>query len=269
MRGYTKLFQSIITSTVWQESNDAKALWVTMLALKDSDQVCRATVPALAKLNNLTIEEAEAILTKFEQPDPYSRSSEFEGRRIERCDQGWLILNGQKYQERIVQDERREYKRLKAQEYREKNRRQRVDKRGQTWTRVDEVDTQDPYKTNTRQKKEENKVAFAKRPFSRFWETYPKRNGRKAGKAKAEKVWKSLKLEDQDKALEALTAQLDNFRKCRQQGVFVAEFPDAFRWLRDRRFEDEVGEIERQESDWDAYVRQCREEEKPSEQRTI
>lgn len=118
MTGYTKLFQTIITSTIWNESNDCKALWITILALKGKDHICRATVPSLAKLNNLSIEDTEKHLKKFQEPDPYSRSTEFDGRRIQRVDGGWLVLNGNKYSQLMRSAERTEYVKEKVREHR-------------------------------------------------------------------------------------------------------------------------------------------------------
>ncbi len=121
MGGYTKLFSDIITSTIWQEPNDCRVLWITMLALKDRDNICRATVPALAKLSGISIEEAEGYLHQFQQPDKYSRSQEHEGRRIAPHEGGWLIINGEKYQEKLNAADRREQVRKAVAKHRANN----------------------------------------------------------------------------------------------------------------------------------------------------
>jgi hypothetical protein len=118
MNGYTKLFQDIVTSTIWQAPNDMRVLWVTILALKGQDNICRATVPALAKMCDMTIEECEAYLERFQAPDKHSRSQEYEGRRLKRVDGGYLVLNGQKYQDLLRGYERRDYVRDKVAEHR-------------------------------------------------------------------------------------------------------------------------------------------------------
>lgn len=105
--GYTKLFGDLITSTIWQEPNDCRVLWITMLALKDKDHVCRATVPALARICGIENEQCEAYLKKFQDPDKYSRNKAHEGRRIAPADGGWEILNGEHYQERLSKEDRR------------------------------------------------------------------------------------------------------------------------------------------------------------------
>ena len=91
-----------------------------MLALKDESNICPATVPSLAKLSNLTIAQCEKYLHQFQQPDKYSRSQDFDGRRIEQIDGGWLILNGQKYRDLLRGQERRDYIRQKVAAHRER-----------------------------------------------------------------------------------------------------------------------------------------------------
>lgn len=108
MNGYTKLFADIVTSTIWNEPNDCRVLWITMLAMKERDNIVRATVPFLAKASNISLESCEAYLEKFQQPDKYSRSQEHEGRRISSTEGGWLILNGQKYQDKLNGEHRKE-----------------------------------------------------------------------------------------------------------------------------------------------------------------
>lgn len=120
MHGYTKLFSEIITSTIWQEPNDMRVLWITMLALKGRDHVVNATLPSLAKLANISNEDCEAFLARFQQPDKYSRSQEHEGRRIEQCAGGWFILNGEKYRDKLNADDRREQVRLAVERHRAK-----------------------------------------------------------------------------------------------------------------------------------------------------
>lgn len=117
---YTKLFQSILDSTVWQESASTKLVWITLLAMTDREGCVWASVPGLARRAGVEIPECEAALTKFLSPDPYSRSVEHEGRRVEVIDGGWKLLNHAKYREMMSLEDRREYQRLKQAEYRKR-----------------------------------------------------------------------------------------------------------------------------------------------------
>lgn len=128
MSGYTKLFSDIVTSTIWQAPNDCRVLWITMLALKDRHNVCRATVPFLAQASNISIEDAEKYLQQFQEPDKYSRSQEHEGRRISSADGGWLILNGEKYQDKLNAEDRREQVRQAVARHRAKRKARRKPK---------------------------------------------------------------------------------------------------------------------------------------------
>jgi hypothetical protein len=118
--GYCKLFTDIVTSTIWHTPNDCRVLWVTMLALKDEQNICRATVPALAKICDITTDKCEEYLQQFQEPDKFSRSQEYDGRRIERVEGGYLILNGQKYRDMLRGQERRDYIRQKVAEHRDR-----------------------------------------------------------------------------------------------------------------------------------------------------
>lgn len=97
MVGFTKLQSSIIQSTIWRADKDTKILWITMLALSDKDGIVEGSIPGLADSARLSIEETEKALQKLMAPDPYSRSKESEGRRIEEIEGGWYIINYKKY----------------------------------------------------------------------------------------------------------------------------------------------------------------------------
>lgn len=116
--GYTKLFSTILDSTVWGLSKESRLLWITMLVKKNRDQIVRASVPGLARAAILTVPETEAALEDLKKPDPYSQSKEHEGRRILDVDGGWFVVNGEKYRNMLSEEERKEYKRQKQAQYR-------------------------------------------------------------------------------------------------------------------------------------------------------
>ncbi len=80
-----------------------------MLAMKNRFGQVAGSVPGLAALANVSIADCEVALSKLSSPDPYSRSIEFEGRRIESIEGGWKILNHGKYRDAMSIDERRAY----------------------------------------------------------------------------------------------------------------------------------------------------------------
>ena len=109
MSGYTKLSNAIVTSTVWREPATTRVVWITMLALADQHGEVQASVPGLADLARVSIAECEAALATFLAPDPYSRTKDHDGRRIEAIDGGWELLNHKKYRHLYSDDERREH----------------------------------------------------------------------------------------------------------------------------------------------------------------
>ena len=104
---YCKLFKSILTSTIWQESKETRLVWITMLALKDRFGEVAGSIPGLASQAGVTLEECKQAIALLQRPDPYSRTQENEGRRIKEVDGGWLILNHDKY--RKILGSRAEY----------------------------------------------------------------------------------------------------------------------------------------------------------------
>lgn len=124
MNSYTKLFSSIIASTIWREDNATRLVWITMLAMRNRHQVVEASLPGLADLARVPIGDCERAIANLSSPDKYSRTKDHDGRRIKEVDGGWLILNGEKYQKLMSADDKREYYRIKKRESRERQRSQ-------------------------------------------------------------------------------------------------------------------------------------------------
>lgn len=110
MTGYTKLFGSLIGSTLWRDdSKELKIVWITMLALVNRDGIVEASIPGLADFAKVSIEECEAALERLQEPDEYSRTPDHEGRRIEKIQGGWRVLNYKSYRQKFDEDDRRAY----------------------------------------------------------------------------------------------------------------------------------------------------------------
>lgn len=102
-RTFTKLFSSITESTIWCEPDRTRLVWICMLAMADKNGRVWASVPGLANRARVPLVDAEIALAAFLAPDPYSRTPDNEGRRIEPIDGGWRLLNHEKY--RAIRDD--------------------------------------------------------------------------------------------------------------------------------------------------------------------
>jgi hypothetical protein len=100
MAGYSKLFSSIVTSSIWCEDDKTLRVWFAMLALTDASGNVEGSIPGFAHVARVTIPEMEHAVEVLSAPDPYSRTPDNEGRRIEAIPGGWRILNYACYRER-------------------------------------------------------------------------------------------------------------------------------------------------------------------------
>jgi hypothetical protein len=128
METWTKLYASILDSSVWFESKETKILWVTFLAKKDENGFVRGNLKSMAAYSGLTDDECAGALKVLESPDKDSRTKEHQGRRIKRVDGGWNVVNHFVYRDEIGKEALREYWRRKKAE----SLRRKADKVGET-----------------------------------------------------------------------------------------------------------------------------------------
>jgi hypothetical protein len=108
---FTKLFSSLTDSTIWAADDQTRLVWITMLAMADQHGYVGASIPGLAARARVPVEAVEVALNTFLAPDKYSRSQEFEGRRIEVADRGWTLLNYGRFRDTRDEEARRKYER--------------------------------------------------------------------------------------------------------------------------------------------------------------
>ncbi len=119
---YSKLFASILDSSVWLEPMPTRIVWLTLLAAKDQDGFARfASIDNLARRAVVEIEEASAAVAKLEAPDPNSSNPAHEGRRIERVPGGWMVLNAKLYDDMVRKEDERRGTRERVRKHRERH----------------------------------------------------------------------------------------------------------------------------------------------------
>lgn len=106
---YIKIYGSeLLASTLWASDWRVKNTFITMLAMCDRDGKVMASVPGVAHAAYMSVEDTRYAMDILGEPDPESRSQEKEGRRIEKIDGGWRVINYGKYRDRRDGGKRRE-----------------------------------------------------------------------------------------------------------------------------------------------------------------
>lgn len=118
MTGWTPLYQQIIGSSIWEAPDHVRIAWITLLAVCNKEGVASVTTSGLARLANISAEHAENAIAVLSGPDPDTLTQANEGRRIARCEDGWKLLNFQKYRDKAKKAALREYNAAKQAEYR-------------------------------------------------------------------------------------------------------------------------------------------------------
>lgn len=117
---WSPLFSSIIDSSVWKLSKEARLVWITFLAKKNRDGFVRASMWALARDAGVTEDECREAVALLEAPDPESHCKNDEGRRVKPVDGGWMVLNHHLYRDMISKANRRANQAAWQKEYRKR-----------------------------------------------------------------------------------------------------------------------------------------------------
>lgn len=88
--------------------------------MADQDGIVCCTIPGLADLAKIPLEDCERALERFQKPDKYSWSQDEEGRRIRIVEGGWFLINHAKYRALMSKEDQREKTRLRVQRFRDK-----------------------------------------------------------------------------------------------------------------------------------------------------
>ena len=103
--GYSKLFGSIVTSSIWCEDHIVLRVWVAMLATCNAQGEVEGGVPGFASLCRITTNEMRHALVRLMATDEDSRTQTMDGRRIVDIPGGWRIVNYLDYRNRLQEKE--------------------------------------------------------------------------------------------------------------------------------------------------------------------
>lgn len=112
---FAPLWSSIVDSSLWLEDDWVIKIFLTMVAKKDYDHVYRGHTFNLAQQSKKTEQQVLEALTILSAPDQHRVEDTLNaGRRILAHEEGWLIINGEKYQ-KLMQREAKRARDRKAQ----------------------------------------------------------------------------------------------------------------------------------------------------------
>jgi hypothetical protein len=118
---YNRLFTKILDSSIWLEDVTTRIVWITLLAAMDEDGYAHFSANEnLAIRARVSLSDTEAALVRLMSPDPNSENPANEGRRVERVQGGFLVLNAPEHRKTMNREIQREQTRLRVARHREK-----------------------------------------------------------------------------------------------------------------------------------------------------
>jgi hypothetical protein len=135
---YSKLYSSIVHSSLWTEPDHIRILFITLLAIADREGYVFGSRNGLIRLANLDPDQCaaadpfQALMDADKDSSDILRNPENEGRRIVAVAGGFQILNFLYYRSLRNEDDRREQNREAQQRFRSKRASAKVSQRQPT-----------------------------------------------------------------------------------------------------------------------------------------
>lgn len=102
---WVPLWSTVVDSSIWDEPDHVLKVFLTMMALKDADHIVRLNAYQISRRARKTEQEVLEALQVLSSPDTRRVEKQlYEGRRIKAVEEGWLILNGEKYREEVSKE---------------------------------------------------------------------------------------------------------------------------------------------------------------------
>jgi hypothetical protein len=227
--GYTKLDEGILLSSIMACNPKTFKVWIALLAACKPDGIAPVSSVGISSVCRLSLEETKAALEELALPDTESRSTKNEGRRIERVDGGYRVINYYKFREL-------NYKEADAKrKYEERKRKTCPEMSGDMADINASASASASSSGIKRGLKGENDFSVL---FLEFWSLYP----RKEGKGAAYKSW--LKISSPSETLQLILEALewqkvsDQWKKDNGQYIpMPATYLNQQRWLDEKQID--------------------------------
>lgn len=228
---FTKLASSIITSSIWSEDDKTRIVWITMLAMCDRDGFVETSIPGLSAVARVSLQDTVNAIKKLSSPDEFSRGSDYEGRRIQQVEGGFVILNHGKYRDKLRGETRREYLRNYMRDYMQSV---RQEKSNNGLTDVKPSVSVSVSASESSQEGIQGEKSLVT-DFDKFWTVYPK----KKAKADAQKAWKqTAKTRPSVEIVVAKIKELSMTEDWKKSGGQFIPYPAS--WLRAGCWDDVI-----------------------------
>ena len=101
------IHSGIVDSSIWEEDPLVLKVFIGMLSIKDSAQMVWMDSYKLARRIHMEHEVVLRALSVLTAPDKRRADQEHEGRRLEAREDGWWVINGEKYYDQMRIDQKR------------------------------------------------------------------------------------------------------------------------------------------------------------------
>ena len=207
---YTKLFDTIISSSIWSEDDKTRILWVTMLAMADKNGEVHASIPGLARLAGISVSDTEKAMAKFLSPDKHSRTKDLDGRRVAEIEGGWDLINHAKYRRMASKEEQAEKNAERQARWRSRNKKRQGRNAPVTQDRdIAEAEADSDLRLGV----DKSTPCPQADVVGAIWNAYPKRGRERSTRAKALKAWSSVPSKHRIELPAILTA-LESWKRC-------------------------------------------------------
>jgi hypothetical protein len=245
MPTYTKLFNSIVTSTIWTEDDKTRIVWITMLAMADQHGEVHASIPGLARVAGVSLPDCEMALGKLLSPDEYSRTPDNEGRRIAPIPGGWELLNHAKYRIMASKEDSKNATAERVRRHRARNAPVTLCNAAVT-VKADiaeaeaeaEVEPRELPKKLFRENKGNSTTSDLSPLVSAVWSAYPKVGRERSNKADTEEAFRKIPAKDRptpDDITAAVAKWKLSLSWTDDGGAFV---PGVHRWVKARQWQN-------------------------------
>ncbi len=224
--GFTKLDSGLLKSSILAESLETFKVWIVLLAACDENGIAEVSPIYLESVCRIPLDKIKEALAVLESPDENSRSENDDGRRVERIDGGFKILNYKKYRIKSYSKSKEAARKREWREKRASECPKASSEKGDITGHVPNVP--DNYASASAS---EDKRKGVPASFEAWWSHYPRKvEKRVAARAYAQAIKAGAKPGELTAALEGYRQQIEKARTEERYIKHASTFLHEDRW---------------------------------------